>query len=116
MIRSPWRGRIPVKTLLLTLVTGLLLVLLVGCGEPTPLEIAAKSDVVVPRTQELMLTASFSPETECRELAGEFAEEYAVDKMPYADADPKDRMSKLENLEKGLDDFEEDLEKADCLP
>ena len=46
----------------------------------------------------------------------EFAEEYAVDKMPYADADPKDRMSKLENLEKGLDDFEEDLEKADCLP
>ena len=104
------------KTLLLTLVTGLLLVLLVGCGEPTPLEIAAKSDVVVPRTQELMLTASFSPETECRELAGEFAEEYAVDKMPYADADPKDRMSKLENLEKGLDDFEEDLEKADCLP
>ena len=69
-----------------------------------------------PGREELMLTASFSPETECRELAGEFAEEYAVDKMPYADADPKDRMSKLENLEKGLDDFEEDLEKADCLP
>ena len=116
MIRSPWRGRIPVKTLLLTLVTGLLLVLLVGCGEPTPLEIAAKSDVVVPRARELMLTAIFSPDAECRELGGEFAEEYAVDKMPYADADPKDRMSKLENLEKGLDDFEEDLEKADCLP
>ena len=116
-MRAPWRGRGSVKTLLLTLIIGLSLVPLVGCGgEPSPLDVAAKADVVVPRTQELMLTASFSPETECRELAGEFAEEYAVDKMPYADADPKDRMSKLENLEKGLDDFEEDLEKADCLP
>ena len=104
------------KTLLLTLVTGLLLVLLVGCGEPTPLEIAAKSDVVVPRARELMLTASFSPDAECRELGGQFAEEYEVDAMPYDDAGAKEQLSKLQDLEKGLDDFEKDLEKADCLP
>ena len=104
------------KTLRLTLIIGLWLVPLVGCGEPTPLEIAAKADVVVPRAQELMLEASFSPEAECRELAGEFAEEYEVSAMPYDDDDPKETMKKLEKLDKGLDDFEKDLEKADCLP
>ena len=116
-MRTPWRGRGSMKTLLLTLIIGLSLVPLFGCGgEPTALDVAAKADVVVPRAQELMLTASFSPEAECRELAGEFAEQYEVDKMPYADADRKEAMSKLEKLEKGLDDFEEDLNKADCLP
>ncbi len=104
------------KTLLLTLIIGLLLIPLVGCGEPTPLEIAAKTDVVVPRAQELMLEASFSPEAECRELAAEFAEDYEVSAMPYKDEDAKGQMSKLEKLEKGLGDFETDLDKANCLP
>ena len=113
---ASWRGRGSIKTMLLTLIIGLLLIPLVGCGEPTPLEIAGKADVVVPRAQELMLEASFSPEAECRELAGEFAEEYEVAAMPYDDEDAKKQMSKLEDLEKGLDDFEKDLEKADCLP
>ena len=89
------------KTLLLTLVTGLLLVLLVGCGEPTPLEIAAKSDVVVPRARELMLTAIFSPDAECRELGGQFAEEYEVDAMPYDDAGAKDRIVQTGKFGKG---------------
>ena len=116
-MRAPWRGRGSVKTLLLTLIIGLSLVPLVGCGgEPSPLDVAAKSDVVVPRARELMLTAIFSPDAECRELGGQFAEEYEVDAMPYDDAGAKEQLSKLENLEKGLDDFEEDLEKADCLP
>ncbi len=104
------------KTLLLTLIIGLWLVSLVGCGEPTPLEIAAKADVVVPRTRELMLTAIFSPDAECRELGGQFAEEYEVDAMPYDDVGAKETMSKLERLDKGLDGFEKDLKKADCLP
>jgi len=105
-----------VKTLLLTLIIGLSLVSLVGCaGEPSRFEIARKAEEVVPRTQELMLEASFSPEAECRELAAEFAEEHEVDAMPYDDEDAKDQMSGLEKLEKGLGDFERDLEKADCL-
>lgn len=104
------------KTLLLTLAIGLSLVSLLGCGkEPSAFDIARKADEVVPRAQELMLEASFSTEAECRELAGEFAEEYEVDAMPYDDEDPKEQMSKLEKLEKGLDDLEKGLEKADCL-
>ena len=104
------------KTLLLTLAIGLSLVSLFGCGgEPSAFDIARKADEVVPRTQELVLEASFSPEAECRELAGEFAEEHEVDAMPYDDEDAKDQMSRLEKLEKGLGDFERDLEKADCL-
>ena len=113
---ASWRGRGSIKTMLLTPIIGLLLIPLVGCGEPTPLEIAAKADVVVPRAQELMLTAFFSPEAECRELASEFAEEYEVDAMPYDDVGAKETMSKLERLDKGLDGFEKDLKKADCLP
>ena len=105
------------KTLLLTLAIGLSLVSLFGCGgEPSAFDIARKADEVVPRTQELMLEASFSPEAECRELAAEFAEGYEVSAMPYADEDPKEQMSRLEKLDEGLDDFEEDLETADCLP
>lgn len=71
---------------------------------------------MVPRAQELMLEASFSAEAECRELAVEFAEEYEVSAMPYDDEDAKEQLSKLEKLDEGLDDFEEDLKKADCLP
>ena len=39
----------------------------------------------MPRTQELMLEAGFSPEANCRELAAEFAEDYEVSAMPYDD-------------------------------
>ena len=48
MIPTSGNGRATVKTLLLTLIVGLSLVSVFGCGEPTPLEIAAKADVVVP--------------------------------------------------------------------
>ena len=84
MIRSPGSGRATVKTLLLTLIIGLSLVSLVGCGgEPTRFEIARKAEEVAPRTQELMIEASFSPEANCRELAAESAEDYEVSAMPY---------------------------------
>ena len=63
-----------------------------------------------------MLTAVFSPEAECRELADEFAESYAVDEMPYEEYDHKEAMSKLEKLDKGIAEFEDDLEKAACNP
>ena len=116
MIPTSGNGRATVKTLLLTLVVSLSLVTLFACGgEPSRFEIARKADEVVPRAQELVLEASFSPEAECRELAAEFAEEYEVNAMPYDDEDAKEQMSKLERLEKSLDDFEKDLAKADCL-
>ena len=62
-----------------------------------------------------MLEASFSPMEECREMAAEFADEYEVAGMPYDDEDAKGQMSKLEDLGKGLEDFEMDLEDSDCL-
>ena len=104
-----------VKTLLLTLIIGLTLVPLLACGgEPSRFEIARKTEEVVPLARELVLEASFSPEEKCREMAAEFAAKYEVSAMPYEDEDPKEQMSKLEKLGKGLDDFEKDLEKADC--
>ncbi len=77
---------------------------------------AEKAEEVVPRAQELILLASFSPEAECRDLAGEFAEEYEIDEMPYDDYEPKEAMTKLEKLEDGLDGLEEDLDRAGCNP
>lgn len=100
--------------LLIASILGLLLISLVACGGPSEEEVAAKADEVVPRVQELVLEASFSPEAECRELAAEFAEDYDVAGMPYDDAGTKQAMSKLEKLEDGLDDFEKELEDAGC--
>ena len=104
------------KTSLIILIIGLSLFLILGCSGPSEEEVAAKADEVVPRAQELMLLASFAPEAECRELAGEFAQEYEIDRMPYDDSDVKEAMSKLNKLDKGLDELEEDLEKAGCDP
>ena len=108
-------GRDTVKTILLIATMGLLLIALTGCGGPSEEDAAARADQVVPRAQELMLTAAFSPVEECRTLAGEFAEEYEVDAMPYDDAGPKEAMSKLEKLDKGLDEFEAKLDELGCL-
>ena len=109
-------ARCIVRTRTLTPMLSLLLILLVGCGAPSEEEVAAKADEVVPRTQELVLLASFSPVAECRELAAEFAEQYDVARMPYDGLSPKAAMSKLEQLENGLGGFEKDLEKAGCSP
>ena len=105
-----------VKTLLLALVTGLVLVPLIGCGgEPSRFDIARTAEAAVPRARELVLEASFSPEEKCRDMAAEFAEEYEVSAMPYEDEDPKEQFSKLERLDKGLDEFERSLKDAGCL-
>ena len=104
------------KTSLIIPIIGLSLFLILGCSGPSEEEVAAKAEEVVPQVQELMLTAIFSPEAQCRELAGEFAKEYAVDQMPYDGFDFKEAMSKLEKLDDGLDELEEDLEKAGCNP
>ena len=105
------------KALLLTLIVGLWLMPLLGCGgEPSRFEIARKANEVVPRAQALVLEASFSSEAQCREMAAQFAEEYEVSAMPYEEEDLKGQMSKLERLGKGLDDFEKDLKDAGCLP
>lgn len=98
------------KTLLLTVLIGLVLVPFLGCGgEPSRFDIARKAEEVVPRARELVLEASFSPEEQCREMAAEFAENYEVSAMPYDDEDAKEQMSKLEKLGEGLDTFEKDL-------
>ena len=104
------------KTILFTPIISLVLVALLGCSDPTEEDLAAKADEVVPRAQELMIVASFSPEAECRELAGEFAEEYSVGEMPYNDYEPGEAMSRLKQLDKGLDGLEKDLEKRGCEP
>ena len=104
------------KTSLIIPVIGLSLFLILGCSGPSEEDVAAKADEVVPRAQELVSLALFSPEAECREFAGEFAEEYEVDRMPYDDSDVKEQMSKLEKLDNGLDELAENLEKAGCNP
>lgn len=100
--------------LLLTTILGLLLIALLACGGASEDDAAARADEVVPRVKELMLEASFSPEAECRELAAQFAEDYDVAGMPYADSGPREALSRLDKLEDGLKDFEEDLEDAGC--
>ncbi len=102
------------KTPLIIAIAGLSLFLIVGCSGPSPEEVVNKTADVVPRAQELMLSASFSPDEACREMAGEFAEEYDVDQMPYGGADLAEQLAKLEELESGLDQFEQDLEEAGC--
>ena len=104
------------KTSLIIPVIGLSLFLILGCSGPSEEDVAVKADEVVPRAQELMLFAIFSPEAECREMADEFADRYEIDAMPYDDAGAKEAMSKLKKLDQGLDEFEEDLEKAGCNP
>ena len=104
------------KTLLLIPTISLLLIPLFGCSGPSEEEVAAKASEVVPRAQQLLLTASFAAEAECRELAGEFAKAYAIGDLPYDDASTREAMAKLEILDKGLDKFEKDLKQADCIP
>ena len=104
-----------VKALLFIPIVTLLFIAHISCSGPSEEDVVAKAGEVVPRTQDLMLKAAFSPEAECRELGSEFAAAYAVEEMPYYDDDPKETMAKLEELDKGLGDFEKDLEQANCL-
>ena len=103
------------KTLLLIPAIGILIIPLFGCSGPSEEEVAAKASEVVPRAQQLLLTASFAADAECRKLANEFAKAYALDELPYDQASPREAMAKLEILDKGLDQFEKDLKKADCI-
>lgn len=94
----------------------LLLLAVLGCSGPSAEDVEAKADEVVPRAQELILFAAFSPEAECREMAGEFADDHEIDRMPYEDLDLGEQMSRLEELDKGLGQLEKDLKKAGCNP
>ena len=49
-------------------------------------------------------------------MANEFAKAYALDELSYDQASPREATTKLEVLDKGLDQFEKDLKKADCVP
>ena len=105
-----------VKTLLLIPTISLLLITLFGCSWPSEEEVAAKASEVVPRAQQLLLTASFAADAECRELADEFTKAFVIDDLPYDHASTREAMANLEIWDKGLDEFEKDLKKADCIP
>ena len=97
------------------IVVGLLTMVFLGCAGPSDAEIERRGTQLAGRALPLMLSAGFSSERECQNLSDEFSSK--LEQIEDADDSLSNRqkMDIIEEFERELDQFEEELKKAKCI-